>query len=457
MMRRHGVCRPRRAGPVALLWRTVLWMCLVAAAAVPGGVGFAANNSDSAPIAMILRIGETKVINASGVKRIAVGNGKVLQATALDNRQILLIPEAAGQSYVHLWRKDGSELRYQVNVLSADHGRLADDLRAYLTDAQNITVRQVGDKVIVEGKQLTREQAQMLGELSRRFPQVINLSSKVELDRMIGMDVRMLEVKRAALKNIGIKWRNTGINGPSFGVVGDFHRSNALQPGGGAEGRAQPGDGNALALLPRVSPFASALSWVSAFTSALNLMVQSGEAIVLAEPRLSCRSGGSAKFLAGGELPIPYSSGLGVTSIIFKEFGVKFDVSPLADAAGNISAKVATEISSINNEIKVNEVPGFNKNRTETEVNLRENEIIVIAGLFSDDSSRTIDKLAGMGDLPVLGRLFRSRDFRERQTELLVLIQPYFASAEPAGENAAAVKDFNARAGPSRERLKMLD
>lgn len=455
----------RRAVACALVVTTWLQPLLPVAAAADARqlAAVAADPAPAPPIARVaeprrlnLAVGQTHVLNERNVKRIAVGNGKVLQATALDARQVLLIPEAAGSSTVHLWHRDGTESRWQVDVALGEPGRIADELRGLLANASNLSVRTIGDKIVIEGSQLTREQTAMLGELTRRFPQVVNLASKVELERMIGMDVRILEIKRSTLENIGIKWRTAGNNGPSFGVVGDFHRSNGLATGGAAGGRIAGTDASAVQLFPRISPFATALSWVTSFTSALNLAVQRGEAMVLAEPRLSCRSGGSAKFVAGGEIPIPHASGLGTTSVVFKEFGIKFDVSPVADLNDNISAKVATEISSINNEIRVNDVPGLNKNRTETEVNMRENEILVISGLFTDDTSRTVDKVAGLGDVPVLGKLFKSRDFRERQSELIVLIQPYFMQGE-APATSIARQTLDKRYRESREAVRMLD
>jgi pilus assembly protein CpaC len=177
----------------------------------------------------------------------------------------------------------------------------------------------------------------------------------------------------------------------------------------------------------------------------INLLVQRGDATVLAEPSLSCRSGGSARFVAGGELPIPYSSGLGATSVVFKEYGVKFDVSPTASSEGVIAAKIATEISAVNFDVQVKDIPGISKRRAETEVNLRENETLIIAGLLSEESTRSIDQVPALGDLPVLGSLFRSRAFRDRQTELVVFITPRFVGGveeqvvrNPAADLAAA-------------------
>jgi pilus assembly protein CpaC len=409
-----------------------------------------------------LYVGQAHILNELNVKRIAVGNGKVLQATALDNKQILLLPEAAGQSTIHLWTRSGQERAMVVTVLPADATRLVAEVQSLLGNSPNVTAKVVGDKVLVEGSDLSEAQSLRLAEISKRYPQVISLASKVGVERMIEMDVRMIEIKRDAIETLGVKW-NPSAQGPSFGIVGDVHRSKALRPGGSAVDVSGVQVGN------RVSPFASALSMASNFTSALNFMVQNGDAVILAEPRLSCRSGGSARFIAGGELPIPQTSNLGHTTVTFKEYGVKFDVSPQVSDTGVIAAKIATEISAINFDVMVKDVPGLTKRRAETEVNLRENETLVIAGLMSDESSRNVDKVAGLGDIPILGKLFRSRAFREHQTDLIVFITPRFVGAGDAKAReiqANAVKQLDEAAIRVREdsvsalpknRVKFLD
>ena len=215
-------------------------------------------------------------------------------------------------------------------------------------------------------------------------------------------------------------------------MIGDAWRSPALRPGGAA-------DGSALEIRPRIWPFASSLSIASSLASMINLLVQNGDAVILAEPRLSCRSGGSARFIAGGELPIPITGALGTASVAFKEYGIKFDVNPVASETGVIAARVATEISSINFEIAVKQIPGLTKRRAETDVNLRENETLVIAGLLSEEGTRNMDRMAGASELPVLGPLFRSRQFRDRQTDLVVFITPRFVTGGPMPPEGAAI------------------
>ncbi len=406
-------------------------------------------SADPAPTLLELAVGQAHVLTEPFITRIAVGNGKVVQATALDERQVLLVPEAPGQSSLHVWGRRGLQRTYLVNVVPADSQRLVSEVQSMLGPAGNVRVRAVGDKIMVDGENLNEEQSQRLAEIGKRYPQLMNLISKVGMERMIAMDVRILEINRTALENIGVKW-NPQATGPTFGIIGDVHRSNSFQPGGVGE-TVLPS-----LVRPKIEPFATVLGLASSVTSVLNFLVQNGDAVVLAEPRLSCRSGGSARFVAGGELPIPVTSGIGSVSVVFREYGVKFEIKPVANDAGVIAAAIATEISSIDPTVSVREVPGLLKRRAETDVNLREGETLVIAGLLSEESAADVDKVAGLGEVPVLGRLFRSRRFRDRQSELIVMITPRFVTPESEG-NRKVVEELPRKHEAARDRLRMLD
>ncbi len=484
MTGREALFRPawRRMRPrVPTGWRAMTVLCAarvasvavaavtVAGAAVAGaGAGMGGNAgadtpaSISAPVTasttpgagpaassvIDLHVGQIHLIDSGPLKRVAIGNGRVLQATALDSGQVLVIPEAPGQSTLHLWAADGTESRYEIHVVPADANRLLAEIRALLGAHSRIGARVVGDKVVLEGSELSEEEAARMQEIERRYPQIVNLISRVGVERMIEMDVRMVEIRRSRLDEIGVRW-SASAAGPSFAVLGDLHRSRAFRSGGAA---AEAG----FDTRSRVMPFATSFGLASSIGSVINLLVQNGDALVLAQPRLSCRSGGSARFVAGGELPVPFASGLGTVSVGFKEYGVKFEVEPLASESGAIAAKIATEISAINFDVQVQDVPGLTKRRAETEVNLRENETLVIAGLLSEDASRSIDKVPGLGELPILGALFRSREFRNNNTELVVFITPRFVT--PAGEaQQAALVRSEERVAEARRDLRMAE
>lgn len=381
-----------------------------------------------------IAIGETHVLNESDLKRIVVGNGKIVSAKSLESRQVLLLGRQQGSTTLHLWFHDGSQRKLTVRVDPSGHDELLRDVRSWLGRDSSISARVVGHQVVIEGTARTVSEAQRIRELAQRSPSIVNLVQQSGVEQMIAMEVRFLEVKKSALENIGINWQKSAA-GPVFGVVGDFKTNKIYRPSStgtldssGAPGLISnlPGGGTDPGTLRRVAPFAMYFGLQSTLTSVIQLMEQSGDAIVLAEPILSCRSGGSARFLAGGEIPLPSTSALGGTSVQFKPYGIKFEINPTLTESGRISARVMTELSTVDQAIKVGDLPAFLSRQTETEVNLDEGETLVISGLISEDRSKTIDQLAGFANIPVLGRLFQSKDFRERRSEMIVFVTPRF-------------------------------
>ncbi|MEB2320031.1 MAG: pilus assembly protein N-terminal domain-containing protein [Pseudomonadota bacterium] len=432
---------------IASVLRILIASGVFLAASIAGAVdspGPVVQPSGPAPVELTLEVGQAHLIEAPGIRRIAVGNGKSIQATALDRRQVLVLPEAPGQSSLHLWPRRGPPLAYRIRVVSAETGRMLAGVKALLGEEGNLRVGLVGERIVIEGERPSVAQAARLQTLVETYPSLVNMVGEAGRERMIAMDVRMVEIKRSALENIGIRW-DPGANGPSFGVVGDLHRGSAFDPGGAAAGVGlETGSG--------IAPFSALFGIATSIRSMINLLEQSGDAVVLAEPRLSCRSGATARFVAGGELPIPQAGNLGAIDVQFKEYGVKFDISPVAGSDGLIRAKVATEISSIDFDVHVKDVPGLLKRRAETEVRLREGETLIIAGLLRQDASGSIDKVPGLGDVPVLGALFRSRMYREQQTDLVVFVTPRFVE-DPALEAQARRETLDSRMAAVRAML----
>jgi pilus assembly protein CpaC len=207
------------------------------------------------------------------------------------------------------------------------------------------------------------------------------------------MQVRLVEVRRDQLRELGLRW-DPDAAGPAVSV----------EAGAGTKGTG-------------VQIAAS-----SALQSRLDLLQQRGLAYTVAEPMLSCRSGGMARFVSGGEVPIPVTDGLGATDVQYKEYGVILEVHPRADAQGNIHADVDIELSQMDAAVRVGDFPGFLKRRTTTAINAQAGETIVIAGLVARERSRDRSGIPGLADIPAIGALFRTSRRLERETELLVLI-----------------------------------
>ena len=403
-----------------------------------------------------LSLGQGHLMEVGQVLRIALGSGRVLQANWLDDRQLLLIPEAPGETTLHLWLKGGGIRKYQILVTESNSVRLAQDMNLLLGENSGVRARALGERILLEGQNPTEEGAWRAAELVKRYPQVISLVSRRGYEQMINLEVKMIEIGRNALKQLGVRWQGGGagdwaVSGPSFGVIGDFKRSGAFLPEGGTAAT------RGFAVAPRIHPFATSASMVSSLSSMIDLMVQNGDAAVLAEPRLSTRSGGKARFVAGGELPIPVLSANGAANVDFKEYGVRFEVEPVVNAQGVISASLHTEVSSIDDEVTVMGVPGLRKQSSNTDVNLRPGETLVIAGMVRNEMSGAITKIPGLGDLPILGHLFRSKRFRQRESEMVVLITPRLSEQGSTPAVDPRVQALQQRADALKKQFDMLD
>jgi pilus assembly protein CpaC len=224
----------------------------------------------------------------------------------------------------------------------------------------------------------------------------------VKRERMVYMEVRVVEIMRSALRNLGVNW-DASAEGPQIGGT-LFGSKNA------------------------VKPVNSALFGISSnLRSRLDLMERAGESWTLAEPTVSCKSGGSAKFTVGGEIPVPVAAALGTQTIIYKEYGVIMEFKPIADDKGNISSSIVAEVSQPDSQftnVNNNGLVAFTKTRTETEVALKENQTLVISGLLKNSGNRSVNGIPGAKDVPVLGNLFKSRQYQNDRTELVVMVTP---------------------------------
>jgi pilus assembly protein CpaC len=172
--------------------------------------------------------------------------------------------------------------------------------------------------------------------------------------------------------------------------------------------------------------------------ASLNLAEQNGLVTTLANPNLTALSGETASFLAGGEIPIPISQGLGAVSVEYKQYGVSLAYTPTVLSDGRISLRVRPEVSQIDNANAVTvggtRVPGITTRRAETTLELGSGQSMMIGGLLSNSHGNNIDKTPFLGDLPIIGSLFRSTNFQRNETELVIIITPYLVKpvSDPA-------------------------
>ncbi|MCK9382148.1 MAG: pilus assembly protein N-terminal domain-containing protein [Sulfuritalea sp.] len=374
---------------------------------------------------VIMYVGEVKTLPVTGVTRVAVGNGKLVSSTVLDT-EVLLLAEAPGDSSLYFWFKDGSVKRYKLTVHASDTETTLANLKAMIGTIPGITFDRVGDTVVVNGM-ASRQNLGRIDAALKTQQRVLNLvrEEDVTMKKMVFMKVQIMEFKKSALENLGVDW-STAATGPAMALTADaisnrqFRFSPETIPATFALGK---GAAQALNIPGQAGRMYFGIA--SAITSNLNLAISNGDAWILASPELSTRSGGEAKFLAGGQIPIVTAGALGATSVTYKDYGIKLNIKPVADDQSNISASIVTEVSDIDPSFQaVQGNPGFLMRSTESEINVRSGQTIVISGLVDQRSSTAINKFPFLGDVPVLGSLFKSENFRNNRSDLVIFVTP---------------------------------
>lgn len=449
-----------------------------------------------------LYLGEIKVLKIGEIDRIAVGNPKVVSNSVSNDGKLILIAEGSGSSDVHIWFTDGSESEFLVHVNEEANNivnrkneveKLLSDIdtidvsivgekivlsgivpegyeeavktvmenfpevmnninfpinnmekkKAYvedmLADIGGLNVRIVGDKIVLSGE-IESGYEKAIEVVQGAISDVLNLTKTGGLDlnspdnKMVLMNIKITEFNKNYLQNLGIAW-DTAIAGPAAGasftgIASRKFRAQELPATtiGTAFGTGKTLTGNGY------------FGLVTEITSRINFAVNSGNAVILAEPRLAARSGGGATFLAGGEFPIE-SSSINGTTVEFKQFGIQLEVKPEVDVNDNVRANVSTELSSIDNSVAVNGVPGLLSRKTTADVILKSGETLVMSGLLNQEASKDITGVKFLMDIPILGELFKSKTFRDKKSELVIFVTPQVFDSDSA-INEEAVEYF---------------
>lgn len=431
----------------ARLAKAARWgLALLAASLFSGSV---AAQVKPLPDALTLYAGEAAVHRVDGaLKRVAVGNGGLVEVKTLGRSELVIIANAPGDTSMHLWMRDGTQRDIAVQVIAGNTNQTAPVVRELLAGVAGIQVLAVGGNIVITGADVDAAGAQRIAAVQKLYPQVVNFSSAdpVGMRPTVLMDVQVMEFDRNALEELGIRW-DSAIAGPNGGLVKDFTTNDYY--------RLAPEDGPFAELdLPlKVAGTQAFMGIATSIASRINLLVNKGKAFALASPQLSARSGGTAEFLAGGEVPIPVSSPFGQTQVTFKEYGIRLHIEPVVNEANEISATMMTEVSRIDPSVTVAGVPGFVTRRAKTEINVRSGETIVLSGLTDLNAAKSADKFPLLGDVPVLGRLFRSDNFRANRTDLVIFVTPRVVMPQ-SPENQAVLErgqrirdDFDATLG----------
>lgn len=392
-----------------------------------------------------LRVGHSKVLRSTfAITRISVADPEIADIILISEKEIYVNGLAPGVTNLSLWGK--SRFTTATVTVEADVSLLKEKLHQILPK-EKIGVEAAGDSVVLSGE-VTGPVAQETA-LSLAIPfaggkkeKVVNLMHVGGVQQVM-VEVRLAEIQRNMLDRMGINLNVISPQG-NFGV----QQINQLGPIAGLVRQlvnpppvpnAQSSGALGTAFIQGLSPNLTAIAGFKGagllWTMFFDVLKQKNLGRVLAEPNLVTTSGQEASFLAGGEYPIPVpQSGVGggtTITIDYKKFGVMLSFTPTVLDEGKIAMKVSPEVSALDfaNSIQISgfTIPSLVARRMSTHLEVKDGQTFAMAGLLKDEDRNIINKFPVLGDIPVLGNLFRSSNWQKQQTELVVLVTPHLA------------------------------
>ena len=377
-----------------------------------------------------LGIGKSIAIDLpADIKDVLVADPKIANAVIRTSRRVYIIGVTVGQTNIFFFDGDGRQIAGFDIAVTRDLNGLRGALRQSFPNS-DIRVEGIGDGVMLSGSAANPGEAQQAYDLATRLTndgtKVVNGITVRGRDQVM-LKVTVSEISRDVIKQLGIDLSGLGNYGSA---VISGATSNAFSATG--------------APLSTARTLQASLSGI---TATLRAMERAGVVRSLAEPNLTAISGETATFVAGGEFPIPNGLSCDTTrsppicqqQIDFKKFGVSLAFTPIVMSEGRISLKVMTEVSDLSTENSITlqvpnsdqslTVPSIRTRRTETTVEIPSGGSLALAGMIQQRTKQQINGLPGLMQLPIIGTLFRSRDYINNQTELVVIVTPYLVRA----------------------------
>jgi pilus assembly protein CpaC len=367
------------------------------------------------------------VNTAEPIERVAVTSTEIADALVISPQQVMINGKTPGIVSLILWDKNGKSTSYDL-VVEIDLSLLQRQLEEQFP-TENINVSSAKGAVVLSGSasdpRVVEKAIEISGSFSAKVINLLQLPPPPDTEQILLM-VKFADVDRSASQQLGVNIFSTGA-GHTIGSIGTEQfggplNNSSITPGGGLSNLLLQDALNIFALNKDIN-----LGVTIKALQAKNLLQ------ILAEPNLMASNGREASFLAGGEFPFPVVQGganINTVTIQFKEFGVRLNFTPTVTSSGKIRLKVKPEVSALdfNNAVNIGGflVPALSTRRAETEVELADGQSFAIAGLLDNRVTEIANKIPGLGDLPIIGYLFKSRDIKKAKTELVVLVTPKF-------------------------------
>ena len=371
---------------------------------------------------MTVGINQSRVIDAGGVKQVAIANPEIADVIVVAPGEVMLVGKKAGTTSLSLWRY-GTRYDYTVVVDGNDDG-LAANIESVLK-YPDVHVSAVGGKIILEGmveNQYEKSRAEMV---AASYGEVKNML-QMRHPKQVRIESRVIEISTDKVKNLGIAFGNKASGDSdsdtiSLGTEGTFGfgqshtNTNKIDTG---------------------KPF----NWFGSYAdinAQLNALVKKGDAKILSEPYVIAMSGEKANILIGGEIPVPVNTDDNTVTVEWREYGIRLDIEPTVQEDNSVDSKIKTEVSSLDWSSAVNatsatgvRIPGLLSRKADSHVIMQPGMTMAIGGLISSTESKSVSKVPLLGDIPILGQFFRNTSKTRERKELLILLTPILVDSD---------------------------
>jgi pilus assembly protein CpaC len=381
-----------------------------------------------------LTIGKSKVLDLPvAIKRASLANPEVADTVVLSPTQIYLTGKTTGVTNLTLWNESGKMMGMYDVVIAPDVTRLKENLHKTLPEEQGILVTSDHDHITLSGTATNATNLSRALSMAEAYaPKKIVNAMEVGGVQQVMLEVRVAEMNRDLIKRLGLNFVGVGNDYFAVSVLGNLTRLASLAH---PIGQTATVAAEATQVIQGAFGFnAASTSW----TGFVDALKEENALKVLAKPTLMALNGQEAAFLAGGEFPIPVPQAFGLVTVQFKKFGVGLVFTPTVLNSKHISLSVAPEVSELDftNALRLQGfvVPAITTRRAATTIELGDGQSFAIGGLLRDNVRESVKKVPFLGEVPILGALFRSSSFQKSETELVIIVTPHLV--KPLDMNA---------------------
>lgn len=370
--------------------------------------GFSEIFAEERQESLTLLVGQQKVFSGQGVKKISVGDPRIASVvTSQDQKEIIVKALQKGQTHVIMITSREDKITIALTVLAIDPQKIKTELEAALKGVEGIEIHLIGeDKVVIDGEVFTERDLKRCEKVAGWYGDMVKLlvefnDAYIPMKENIDVEFNLVEMNKKELGTIGVNWDDM----LSIAAAADLV---ALTTGGGFTGQ---------------------VGITSGFGTALNVMVGDGTAKILKKNNVVVQSGIEAKWFAGGTFYVRNIT-QDTSTVVGIDYGTNIIVTPKIDRLKNMLIQVQAEISELDASNVVDGIPGLTRRELQSQVTMKEGDTLLLAGVIDRVSGEDIKKVPGLGSIPVLGWLFKSKSYQTGITDAIIFVTPKVISAD---------------------------